>query len=161
MSIDQTDQSSLRATRKLVIRDAMLNRSIERRRTRQRTRAAISIGCMGLVFMLGWLVTAPNNPASKTGESEGLATSIQMTEDQVNQTHTGEFAQRVTERAISDDELVELLAEAGEQAGLAIIDGQAQLVRWDSEPVKTDPDQSDPTGLLDETHLLSHQLAAS
>lgn len=117
--------------RRSEIRAAMLARAAARRRTRRLAQASLTVACMLAVLGTGWITLRP-----PTRSTPPVAPEVATADDHAAPSHKIVPAgmSSVLDRAISDDELLDLLREAGEQAGLGIIDGQAELVRWHAEP---------------------------
>lgn len=122
--------SSQRTTRRAEIRDAMLGRAARRRRMRVLVQGSL-IACVAIAAIgTAWFVARP--PTTPLAPAESIASADRSA--QAAPSHEIVPTTMVVDRAISDDELLDLLGEAGEQAGLAIIDGRARLVRWHEEP---------------------------
>ncbi|MBX3321865.1 MAG: hypothetical protein KF757_02625 [Phycisphaeraceae bacterium] len=121
--------------RRAEIRDVMLARADRRRRTRRIREASMMAACVGAAIGVGWLALRPT--ASPAPIERRLANDAQVERHIVMDppAEAGPAIVRtstVVSRAISDDELLELLHEAGEEAGLAIIGGEVKLVHWHS-----------------------------
>ncbi len=119
--------------RRAEIRDVMLARADRRRRTRRIREAALMAACAAAAIGVGWLALRPT--ASPAPIERRLANNAEVERHIVMDppVEAGPATVRtstVVSRAIDDDELLELLHEAGEEAGLAIIGGQVKLVHW-------------------------------
>jgi len=127
------------APRRAEIRDAMLARAAMRRRTRRLAHGSLTLACVLAVAVTGWITLGP-----PTGSPAPVAPEAAMVSESTGPGASHEIipasTTSVLERAITDDELLDLLHEAGEQAGLGIIDGRAGLVRWNPEPEHDSPE---------------------
>lgn len=141
--LQATDRAA-RDERRDDIRAAMLGRADRRRRDRRLGRSALSAACAAAVAATAWTaLRTPPSPAPARRSPALAADAGAVPLPGAHEPADADTATVVT-RAITDDELVELLAEAGEEAGLAIINGEARLVRWHADPDDDPPTEQGP-----------------